>query len=173
MGCGSLQLWPGSDGWDYNFEVNYGKQLDWFIEGCIEISNKAKEVGLVFGTEAKHKEPREGNMILYNTAKAACVVLEVNKACGHDNMGVVIDYGHEQMVGTEPADNLYFLKRMGVPIRNFHVNSARFKSNDEDRICGSTTCGASPTSATPPSIRNMTAGSDSTSSPIAWTRFVA
>jgi xylose isomerase len=26
---------------------------------------------------------------------------------------------------------------LGVPIRNFHINSARFKSNDEDRICGS------------------------------------
>ncbi len=137
MGCGSLQLWPGSDGWDYNFEVNYGRQLDWFIEGCIAINNKATEIGLVFGTEAKHKEPREGNMILYNTAKAACVAMEVNRACGNTNMGVVIDYGHEQMVGTEPADNLYFLKRMGVPIRNFHINSARFKSNDEDRICGS------------------------------------
>jgi xylose isomerase len=137
VGCRSLQLWPGSDGWDYNFEVNYGQQLDWFIEGCIAINNKAAEVGLVFGTEAKHKEPREGNMILYNTAKAACVAMEVNKASGNNNMGVVIDYGHEQMVGTEPADNLYFLKRMGVPIRNFHINSARFKSNDEDRICGS------------------------------------
>jgi xylose isomerase len=137
VGCRSLQLWPGSDGWDYNFEVNYGQQLDWFIEGCIAINNKATEVGLVFGTEAKHKEPREGNMILYNTAKAACVAMEVNKASGNNNMGVVIDYGHEQMVGTEPADNLYFLKRMGVPIRNFHINSARFKSNDEDRICGS------------------------------------
>jgi L-rhamnose isomerase len=137
VGCRSLQLWPGSDGWDYNFEVNYGQQLDYFIEGCIAINNKAAELGLVFGTEAKHKEPREGNMILYNTAKAACVAMEVNKACGNSNMGVVIDYGHEQMVGTEPADNLYFLKRMGVPIRNFHINSARFKSNDEDRICGS------------------------------------
>ena len=137
MGCRSMQLWPGSDGWDYNFEVNYGTQLDWFIEGCIAINNKAAENGLVFGTEAKHKEPREGNMILYNTAKAACVALEVNRACGNENMGVVIDYGHEQMVGTEPADNLYFLKRMGVPIRNFHINGAKYKSNDEDRICGS------------------------------------
>lgn len=137
MGCRSLQLWPGSDGWDYNFECNYGQQLDWFIEGCIEINKKATEVGLVFGTEAKHKEPREGNMILYNTAKAAAVATEVNRACNNNNMGVVIDYGHEQMVGTEPADNLYFLKRMGVPIRNFHINSSKYKSNDEDRICGS------------------------------------
>jgi xylose isomerase len=137
VGCRSLQLWPGSDGWDYNFEVNYGRQLDWFIEGCIAIDKKAAQEGLIFGTEAKHKEPREGNMILYNTAKAAAVAQEVNKASGTQNMGVVIDYGHEQMVGTEPADNLYFLKRIGVPIRNFHINSSKYKSNDEDRIPGS------------------------------------
>jgi len=137
VGCRSLQLWPGSDGWDYNFEVNYGRQLDWFIEGCIEIDKKAAQEGLIFGTEAKHKEPREGNMILYNTAKAAAVAQEVNKASGTQNMGVVIDYGHEQMVGTEPADNLYFLKCIGVPIRNFHINSSKYKSNDEDRIPGS------------------------------------
>jgi len=137
VGCRSMQLWPGSDGWDYNFEVNYGRQLDWFIEGCAAISKRAAEAGLVFGTEAKHKEPREGNMVIYNTAKAACVAMEVNRMNGDNNMGVVVDYGHEQMVGTEPADNLYFLKRIGVPIRNFHINSAKYKSNDEDRICGS------------------------------------
>ena len=25
LNCPSAQLWPGSDGWDYHFEVNYGK----------------------------------------------------------------------------------------------------------------------------------------------------
>ncbi|PIP15470.1 MAG: sugar isomerase, partial [bacterium (Candidatus Ratteibacteria) CG23_combo_of_CG06-09_8_20_14_all_48_7] len=38
MGCSSVALWPGSDGWDYNFEANYGVLLDRFIEGCIEIN---------------------------------------------------------------------------------------------------------------------------------------
>jgi xylose isomerase len=136
LDCPSVQLWPGSDGWDYHFEVNYGKQLDWFIEGCVEIARKAHGYGLRFGTEAKQKEPREGNMILNTTAKAALVAKTVNEAVGATVMGVVIDYGHEQMVGNQPADSLYLLKRIGVPIANFHINAAKYNSNDEDRVTG-------------------------------------
>jgi L-rhamnose isomerase len=135
-GCPSVQLWPGSDGWDYHFEVNYGRQLDWFIEGCIQIARKCRQYGLKFGTEAKQKEPREGNMILNTTAKAALVAKAVNEELGETVMGVVIDYGHEQMVGNQPADSLYLLKRMGVPIMNFHLNAAKYNSNDEDRVTG-------------------------------------
>ncbi len=136
LNCPSVQLWPGSDGWDYHFEVNYGRQLDWFIDGCTAIARAAKECGLRFGTEAKQKEPREGNMILNTTAKAALVARTVNEAVGDTVMGVVIDYGHEQMVGNQPADSLYLLRRVGVPIANFHINAAKYNSNDEDRVTG-------------------------------------
>ena len=136
LNCPSVQLWPGSDGWDYHFEVNYGRQLDWFLDGCVEIAKKAHGYSLRFGTEAKQKEPREGNMILNTTAKAALVAKTVNETVGQTVMGVVIDYGHEQMVGNQPADSLYLLKRMGVPIANFHINAAKYNSNDEDRVTG-------------------------------------
>jgi xylose isomerase len=92
--------------------------------------------GLKFGTEAKPKEPREGNMLTSTTAKAALVAKEVNAICGGTNMGVAIDYGHEQMYGDEPAAQLYMLKRFGVPIVNFHLNDAKYRSNDEDRVAG-------------------------------------
>ncbi len=136
VGCQSVALWPGSDGWDYNFEVNYGKLIDRFIEGCLAINKKAKELGLKFGIEAKLHEPREGNMVISTTHKAALVAKAVNEECGGNNMGVAIDYGHEQMYANEPADNLYTLKRLGVPIVNFHLNNAKLHSNDEDRIAG-------------------------------------
>lgn len=136
IGCVSGNLWPGSDGWDYHFEVDYGKRLSWYIDGCTEIAERADSLGLKFGTEPKQKEPREGNMIVNTVAKAALVAQEVNKNLGKTVMGVVIDYGHEQMVGNTPADSLYMLKRVGVPIANFHINGAKFNSNDEDRIAG-------------------------------------
>lgn len=136
LGCVSCNLWPGSDGWDYHFEIDYGKRLDWYIEGCTEIARKCDALGLKFGTEPKQKEPREGNMIVNTVAKAALVAQEVNKNLGKTVMGVVIDYGHEQMVGNTPADSLYLLKRMGIPIANFHINGAKYNSNDEDRIAG-------------------------------------
>ncbi|MDD5687300.1 MAG: TIM barrel protein [Elusimicrobia bacterium] len=136
VGCKSVALWPGSDGWDYNFEVNYGVILDRFIEGCIAINKKTKELGLKFGIEAKLHEPREGNMVVPTTHLAILIAKEVNEECGETNMGVAIDYGHEQMYAVEPASMLYAAKRFGVPVVNLHVNNAKLHSNDEDRIAG-------------------------------------
>src|SRR4051812_32626410 len=34
IGCSSVNLWPGSDGWDYHFEVDYGQKLSLFIDAC-------------------------------------------------------------------------------------------------------------------------------------------
>ncbi len=136
LGCISCNLWPGSDGWDYHFEVDYGDRLSWYIDGCTAIAEACDRHGLTFGTESKQKEPREGNMIINTVAKAALVAEQVNKNLGKTVMGVVIDYGHEQMVGNTPADSLYMLKRIGIPIANFHINGAKYNSNDEDRIAG-------------------------------------
>lgn len=136
VGCGSCGLWPGSDGWDYHFEVDYGLRWKWFIDGCTEAAEYCRSLGLKFGTEPKQKEPREANMITNTVAKAAGVCTEVNRNLGEPYMGVCIDYGHEQMVGNTPAESLYYLKAINVPIANFHVNGAKFNSNDEDRIAG-------------------------------------
>lgn len=136
IGCESCGLWPGSDGWDYHFEVDYGQRLRWFIDACSDFAEHCDRLGLKFGTEPKQKEPREMNMITNTVAKAACVCMEVNRNLGKPVMGVAIDYGHEQMVGNTPADSLYLLKTLGIPIANFHINGAKYNSNDEDRIAG-------------------------------------
>lgn len=136
VGCVSCGLWPGSDGWDYHFEVDYGQRLRWYIEGCTEVADHCDRLELKFGHEPKQKEPREGNMIINTVAKAALVAKEVNATLSKTVMGVAIDYGHEQMVGNTPADSLYLLKAMGLPIANFHINGAKYNSNDEDRIAG-------------------------------------
>jgi len=136
LGCGTVNLWPGSDGWDYNFEVNYGKQLEMFVDACITINKEAHKNGLKFCVEAKLHEPREGNMIIPTTHLAAFIAKEVNKECGVDNMGVCIDYGHEQMYASEPAQTVYALKVLGVPLLNIHSNTAKLHSNDEDRLAG-------------------------------------
>ena len=136
LGCSSVALWPGSDGWDYNFERNYGQLNKDFLEACVAINRRAKGAGLRFGTEAKLHEPREGNMVVATTQKAMLFAAEVNRRTGGRNMGVAIDYGHEQMYGYEPADNLYTAQLFGVPVTNFHINTSKLHSNDEDRVTG-------------------------------------
>lgn len=136
VGCKSVALWPGSDGWDYNFEVNYGQLIDRFVEGCTAINKKAESFGLGFGIEAKLHEPREGNLVIPTTHMAILISRMVNEECGGTNMGVAIDYGHEQMYAVEPASMLYLARKAGVPVVNFHLNNAKLHSNDEDRIAG-------------------------------------
>ncbi len=134
--CESVSMWPGSDGWDYNFEMNYGLQLKHFIEGALEVNEAAKKAGLKLGMEAKPYEPREGSIVLPTTHFSALVAKEVNSLSKGTNLGVTIDYGHEQMYGCEPAATVYALKRFKVPLINFHINTAKLHSGDEDRIAG-------------------------------------
>ncbi|MCS7105324.1 MAG: TIM barrel protein [Thermofilaceae archaeon] len=136
VGCEAFSFWPGQDGWDYNFEVNYGKQFEWFMEACRQAAKRAKETGLRFGIEAKLKEPKEGNMVIPTTHVAGWIAYTINRELGGNYMGVTIDYGHEQMYAVEPAYTVYALNKMGVPIANFHVNTAKLHSNDEDRVFG-------------------------------------
>jgi xylose isomerase len=136
VGCKSFALWPGSDGWDYNFEVNYGRQLDLFIDACIAIAKQCRKLGLKFGVEAKPHEPREGALIVGTSQKVMLIAREVNRVLKGKVMGCAIDYGHEQMYNYEPADNLYLARRMDVPVVNFHVNTSKAHSNDEDRVTG-------------------------------------
>lgn len=75
-------------------------------------------------------------MVIPTTHIAAMVAKEVNEECGGKNMGVAIDYGHEQMYAVEPGYTLYAVQKLRVPLVNFHLNNAKLHSNDEDRIAG-------------------------------------
>ncbi|MEM1997683.1 MAG: TIM barrel protein [Candidatus Bathyarchaeia archaeon] len=136
LGSPSLSFWPGQDGWDYNFESNYGLKFEWFLDACIKVAKRCKDLGLKFGVEAKLKEPKEGNMIVPTTHLSGWLAYKVNEELGSKVMGVTIDYGHEMMYGVEPAFTVYALHKMGVPIVGFHVNTAKYRSNDEDRVFG-------------------------------------
>lgn len=136
LGCSSVALWPGSDGWDYNFEANYGDLFKWFYEGTLKIAEKVSKKGLKFGIEAKLHEPREGNMVVSTTHQSMLFAKKVNDELGIPVMGVAIDYGHEEMYGVDPASMLYMADLVGVPVVNFHLNTAKTHSNDEDRVAG-------------------------------------
>ena len=136
LGSKMVALWPGSDGWDYHFQINYGKALEWYIQGCTVLARSAKQQGIKAATEPKPHEPREMNIIIKSVAKAALVCQQVNKSVGKNIMGVNIDYGHVQMDNDTPADTVYTLKVIGVPLAASHINEAKPKSNDEDRIAG-------------------------------------
>ncbi|MEM4514047.1 MAG: sugar phosphate isomerase/epimerase family protein [Ignisphaera sp.] len=136
LGVNTVSFWPGQDGWDYSFEVNYGKLLTIFIEELKKFAEEVASRGFVLAIEAKLKEPKEGNMVLPTTHVAIAVAKKVNDELGKKVVGITIDYGHELMYAVEPAFTVYLAKVLDVPLLSIHINTAKTHSNDEDRVVG-------------------------------------
>ena len=65
-------------------------------------------------------------MIIPTAASAILVAQQVNKACGGNNCGLTIDYGHQKMEATT-ASTACDLAEYGVPVHKFDINDARQK----------------------------------------------
>ncbi|MGD2068281.1 MAG: TIM barrel protein [Gemmatimonadota bacterium] len=136
LGIGILSVWPGSDGADYHFQIDYLESLGWFTE-ALEVANRAcLERGIRLAIEPKPYEPRELYMIVPTAGSAILVAREVNRRCGSDNCGLTIDYGHQKMEATTASTACDLAAFAGVPIHKFDVNDARQGRNDQDLIFG-------------------------------------
>lgn len=136
LDIGVLGVWPGSDGADYHFQIDYLESLGWFTD-AIEAANRAcLEHGVRLAIEPKPYEPRELYMIVPTAASAILVAAEVNRRCGGDNCGLTIDYGHQKMEATTASTACDLAAYAGVPIHKFDVNDARQGRNDQDLIFG-------------------------------------
>lgn len=136
LGAETASFWPGQDGWDYNFEVNYGKLIAMFTEGLRKLAEEAANKKLLLAIEAKPKEPKEGNMVIPTTHAAMAIAKRINEDLGEKVVGLTIDYGHELMYAVEPAYTVYLAKVFDVPLLAIHINTAKTHSNDEDRVVG-------------------------------------
>ncbi|HVO68781.1 MAG TPA: TIM barrel protein, partial [Aggregatilineaceae bacterium] len=72
VGCPYIGLWPGHDGFDYYFEVDYQQVWEWWVEGVREIAdhNPAIKIGL----EPKPDEPRAYSFL--STVPKTLLVIE-------------------------------------------------------------------------------------------------
>jgi len=124
LGCPSVNLWLGSDGYDYCFQIDYVRHWNMLKESIIEIANYNKKMKI--SLEYKLKEPRK-YMSIGDVAKA----LYLAKECG-DNVGVVIDFGHALMAKEKPAESIALLL-MNNKLFNVHMNDA-YGDWDDDLI---------------------------------------
>lgn len=137
LGVDSVSIWLGSDGWDYSLEANYGRKIDMLIDGLLALGREALRMGIRrFGIEAKPKEPREGNLIIPTSQTSILIASRLNSELKAGLFGITIDYGHELMYAVEPAYTVYLANRFNVPIAVVHINTAKWHSNDEDRVVG-------------------------------------
>jgi xylose isomerase len=131
-----LSVWPGSDGADYHFQIDYRQSLEWFTDALIAVNRACLEHGIRLAIEPKPYEPRELFMIIPTAASAIVVAQRVNQACGGNNCGLTIDYGHQKMEATTASTACDLAEFAGVPVHKFDVNDARQGRNDQDCMFG-------------------------------------
>ncbi|HEX2452063.1 MAG TPA: TIM barrel protein [Vicinamibacterales bacterium] len=136
LGITVLSIWPGSDGADYHFQIDYKQSLEWFTEALITANKECLKHGVRLAIESKPYEPRELYMIVPTAASAILVAQKVNAACGGNNCGLTIDYGHQKMEATTASTSCDLADYAGVPVHKFDVNDARQGRNDQDCIFG-------------------------------------
>jgi len=128
IGCPSVALWLGADGFDYPFQLDYPRHWELLIDGIRQVAEEAAP-DLKVGIEYKLKEPRT-HMSISNVGITLMVINEV----GMDNVGGTIDFGHSLMSQESPAEAVCLLQRQGK-LFNVHFNDA-WGYWDDDMIAG-------------------------------------
>lgn len=131
-----LSVWPGSDGADYHFQIDYKQSLEWFTEALVAVNHECLKHGVRLAIEPKPYEPRELYMIIPTAASAILVAQQVNRASGSHNCGLTIDYGHQKMEATTASTACDLADFADVPVHKFDVNDARQGRNDQDCMFG-------------------------------------
>lgn len=101
-----VKFWPGQDGYDYPFQVDYARIWDYQVSGVAAVARSDPE--MQFAIEYKLKEPRVH--MLFSTAARTLLAIE---DMGVDNVGIVLDLGHSLFAKETPADVLQLVARRG------------------------------------------------------------
>lgn len=101
-----VKFWPGQDGYDYPFQVDYREQRRHVVEGMREVTSSHPDVQ--FAIEYKSKEPR--NRLFWSHAATTLLAID---DIGSDNLGVVVDFGHSLFGKENPAEALSLVHSRG------------------------------------------------------------
>lgn len=129
LDCGTLNLWPGQDGYDYLLCADYEREREWLCEAIARVADEYR--GLKFALEYKPKEPRTHS---YMARMADTLLLAQETRC--PNVGVTIDTGHAFVAGEVVGESIVLAKRAGNRLLHMHFND-NFGSWDDDMIVGS------------------------------------
>ena len=101
-----VKFWPGQDGYDYPFQVDYPTLRKHAVEGIRDVARNFPDV--TFAIEYKLKEPR--NRLFWSNAATTLLAIE---DMGVDNVGVVVDFGHSLFAKENPAEALSLVHARG------------------------------------------------------------
>ena len=127
LGARYVKIWPGQDGFDYPFQVDYKELNRLAVEGMRELASAHPD--LKFVIEYKPREPRTHMF----WSSAARTVLGI-QAMDVDNVGVLLDFGHALFGGESPAEAAQLLIDHGL-LWGMDVND-NHRGWDDDMVVG-------------------------------------
>jgi len=123
-----VKIWPGQDGFDYPFQVDYRQLSRLAIEGMRDLALANPDLKYVI--EYKPREPRT-HMFWSSAAKTILGIQQM----GVNNVGVLLDFGHALFGGESPAESAQLLIDHGL-LWGMDVND-NFRGFDDDLMVGS------------------------------------
>ena len=104
--CAELQgtdvvIWPGCDGFDYPFQMDYAAAWQWETEGVAQAADYAAGRGIRLSIEYKPCEPRKYSL-LGNFGLTLAAVQELNR----ENLGITCDFCHMLIARESPAQSV-------------------------------------------------------------------
>ena len=127
LGARYVKFWPGQDGYDYPFQVDYPTLRKHGIEGIRDVARNFPE--MTFGIEYKLKEPR--TRLFWSTATASLLGIERMHV---DNVGLVVDFGHSLFAKENPAEALSLAHELGRLV-NIELDD-NYREWDDDLTVG-------------------------------------
>jgi len=128
VGCETVTLWLGHDGYDYPFQADYLKAWNNLSESIKEIASHRDDVKV--SLEYKLKEPRT-HIFIGTVGKALMLAEEV----GLKNVGVTMDFGHALYAFENPSESIVLLHRKN---KLFHIHfNDNYRDWDHDLIVSS------------------------------------
>lgn len=122
MGADLMTIWLGQDGFDYNFQIDYGQAWDLEIAGLREVAEH--DPACMISIEYKPDEPRANSLL----RDAATTLLAIQDA-GSANLGVTMDFAHSLYAGEQPAFAAQMIHRRSR-LLGVHLNDGYGKRDD-------------------------------------------
>ena len=127
-------IWPGAEGYNYNFQRNYAHTWDQFIDGVGEVVAHAASTGVTVFLEHKNSEPAM-NILMRNIAATLYTIDRVRRL-GVDTSRLLVnmDWQHLIMNGENLAEYAALLHSDGK-LGHQHANSG-WGTFDDDNMVG-------------------------------------
>ena len=122
MGTDLMTIWPGPEGYETNFQVDYSRHWDLLLDGLRAVAEHDPECRI--SLEYKPDEPR-AKAILPDCATTLLFLDELNLP----NTGVTLDFAHSLYAGETPAAAAALIARRSK-LFGLHLNDGHGSRDD-------------------------------------------